>query len=307
MPQQDMPVERFSRFIESVEGLECLELQGEGEPLLHTGFFNMVGIARDRFPELEVSVITNGSMFSTDNVRRILDFDIRRVYVSVESVQDDVFQRIRGGKLDKLRKGIVHLLEQRSARNMRYPVVGLAVTILKSTIPELARSIPAFYREMGMDGGVTFQSLQAMPQYTRFYNVTSTEEMIVGRESRQLMQQIQSSKDLRELLDERDFSLGFYEHLYGSVDRRFYCPWLTHGLYLAAGGEVVPCCHVKDYQEYAMANIEDGLYGVAKSRSMMQKTLHNGQIPAACADCGQAKQIVHNIMHAGMRTLHKPE
>ena len=296
MQQQDMPVELFRRFIESVEGLEGLELQGEGEPLLHSGFFTMVGIARERFPELDVSIITNGSMFSDDNVGRILDLDIRRIYVSVESVQDAVFQRIRGGKLEKVRKGITRLMEQRRARGKRYPVVGLAVTLLKSTIPELAQRIPAFYREMGLDGGVNLQALQVMPQYTRFYDAAITREIIGIRESRQLKQQIQNNEELCAIMAEKDQSIGFYEKLYGSVNSRVYCPWLRHGLYLAAGGEVVPCCFIKDYQAHAMANLEDGLDGVALARNAIHKTLHSGQVPAVCDGCDQAKRIIHNLL-----------
>ena len=57
----------------------------------------------------------------------------------------------------------------------------------------------------------------------------------------------------------REGAIGFYERLYTSVDMRFSCPWLVNGLYLATGGELVPCCHVKDYQRYELANLDEGL------------------------------------------------
>jgi MoaA/NifB/PqqE/SkfB family radical SAM enzyme len=296
MPQQDLPLERFREFLEKVEGLEALELQGEGEPLIHPQFFDMVALARRRFPEVEISMISNGSLFTRENIDRILEHGIARIFVSVESVRDEDFQRIRGGKLDRVRRGVRALLQARNERGMAKPIVGLSVTALKSTVNELSEGIPAFYRELGMDGGINVQPLQAMPQYAAVYDETMTAEIPDRQDDAVMSRAFQDSEPLRAALKDRldHVKTGFYERLYSSVDTRFQCPWLANGLYMATGGELVPCCHVKDYQRYALASVSEDMAVGEAQRSEMRRELSAGRIPEPCEGCSVANRVAAN-------------
>ena len=300
MPQQDIALDTFRSFIEKVEGLEGLELQGEGEPLLHPQFFDMVALAREKFPQLEISMISNGSMFTRENIEQILDHGIARIFVSLESAQDEDFQRIRGGKLDRVRRGIRHLIAARNERNMQTPLIGLSVTVLRSTALELAAGIPAFYRGLSLDGGINIQPLQTMPQYRHIYD-DSMQAEIVDRQAAGIVQQaLSSSLPLQQALDDRQRKshIGFYERLYGSVDMRFQCPWLINGAYLSTNGKMVACCHIKDYDRHALGSIDDEMEIVATHREKMQNDLNRGQIPDACSGCMVAKNIAVNSVKA---------
>ena len=305
MPQQDIALETFRSFIDQTEGLEALELQGEGEPLLHPQFFDMVAMAREKFPQLEISMITNGSMFTQENIQQILEHGIARIFVSLESAKDEDFQRIRGGKLDRVRRGIRHLVAARNERNMETPIVGLSVTVLRSTASELGAGIPALYRELDLDGGINIQALQTMPQYKAIYD-DSMQAEIVDREAGNTIQKaLSSSIPLREVLEDRQrkIHIGFYERLYGSVDMRFQCPWLINGAYLATDGKMVACCHIKDYERHTLGDISNGIESVAAGRQKMQTDLNNGKIPEACSGCMIAASIAKNSLKA--RTLLK--
>lgn len=295
LPQQDLPVERFCQLIDAVEGLEGLELQGEGEPLMHPDFFSMVAFAKAKFPALEVSMISNGSLFTREHIEQILDHGIARIFVSVESVDDDAFRRIRGGKLDRVRRGIRALLAARNERGLDTPLVGLSVTALKSTVDELPEAIPAFYRELGLDGGINIQKLQSMQQYTRIYDQAMLSEVPDGPARQAIGQALAGSAPLQAAIQDRFRSArtGFYERLYGSVDTRFNCPWLANGLYMATGGELLPCCHVKDYQRFALAGLE-GLADCEAARAAMRAQLSAGQCPAACEGCEVGETVAAN-------------
>ena len=212
MPQQDMSLDTFHRFIEQVEGLEALELQGEGEPLLHPDFFTMIALAREKFPDLEISMITNGSMFTRENIEQLLDAKVARIFVSVESVNDEDFQRIRGGKLERVRRGIRQLLAARNKRSMAYPVVGLTVTVLRSTAQELPKMLPLFYRDLDLDGGINMQPLQAMPQYTGIYDPTMKQELL---DTESTVEQI--ARHAARLLKGRDPESGYRVRAYEGV------------------------------------------------------------------------------------------
>ena len=144
---------------------------------LHPQFFEMIALARAKFPKLQVSLISNGSLFTAANIDGLLAHRVTRIFVSMESADDATFQRVRGGKLDRVRRGIRDLLAERNARGMDIPVVGLAVTVLKTTVHESTRRISDFYRELQLDGGITVQRLQAMPQYSRLYPEEVRREM----------------------------------------------------------------------------------------------------------------------------------
>ncbi|MGM0564130.1 MAG: radical SAM protein [Pseudomonadota bacterium] len=301
MPQQDLPLETFRAFIDQVEGLEALELQGEGEPLLHPHFFDMIALAREKFPNLEISMITNGSMFSQKNIDKILDHGIARIFVSVESVDDEQFQRIRGGKLARLRSGVPALKKARDERGLEYPLIGLATTILRSTLGELTQAIPDFYRTLGFDGGITLQPLQAMPQYAQFYDEHTRAELLDARSMQAANTAVRQSVELNAIMRERRQSrdTGFYEKLYTSVNPTRQCPWLSNGIYMSTTGQLLPCCMTKDYQTDALENIhrierqgQNKGRELLAQRARMQEQLSCGQIPHSCRGCETAKAIV---------------
>ena len=297
MPQQDITIETFTHFIARVEGLEAIELQGEGEPLLHPDFFELIRIAREKFPQVEISMISNGSMFTKEIVERILDANIAHIYVSAESVDDADFQRIRGGKLERVRRGIRHLLAQRKARNLTRPLVGLSITALRSTVKELPEKIPLFYRSLDLDGGINIQPLQVMPQYTPVYDDAMRQELIDQPASMLLQQAFRTSEPLRNAMNEATGAThpGFYPRLYGSVDGRFFCPWLENGIYISTQGQVMPCCHVKNYDKDTLGEIQTDEQEINAQRIAMKHALHQGIIPSACQGCSVATTVTQNI------------
>src|SRR5690606_764917 len=101
----------FKNFVDSATHIKHMELQGEGEPLLHPQFFEMIAYARKRFPSLEISFITNGSLFTETIIKNILSANIHTILISIESADEAEFQYIRGGKLSRVVRGIKELIK----------------------------------------------------------------------------------------------------------------------------------------------------------------------------------------------------
>src|SRR6476660_5185635 len=81
MSQSDLDYATYERALADLPELEQIELQGEGESLMHPRFFDMVRAARAR--NIAVSFITNGSFFSESAVEQILDAAVEKISVSM--------------------------------------------------------------------------------------------------------------------------------------------------------------------------------------------------------------------------------
>jgi hypothetical protein len=190
-----------------------------------------------------------------------------------------------------VRRGIANLLAERGARGMDVPVVGLAVTVLKTTVRESLRGITGLYRDLKLDGGINIQRLQAMPQYSRLYPEGTRSEMLDDEDVRRLNDDIRGNADLVAVLKQRQGAPGFYERLYSSVDTRARCPWLENALYVSTQGDLVACCHIKNYAQDRLGTLDSGVGGALRKRAAMQEHLRRGQIPGPCAGCS----IAHGI------------
>jgi MoaA/NifB/PqqE/SkfB family radical SAM enzyme len=281
MEQRDLDWAAFRNFLALHPGLRHVELQGEGEPLLHPRFFDMLASCRAR--GIRVSLITNGSLLSPERVERLLDAGVGSIHVSIESANPARFEAIRGGKFRKVRDGIALLVQRRRERTLSEPLVGLAVTVLKTTIGGLD-DVARLYLELGLDGGIVAQKLQPMPVYSRHYDAGMACELLDPADTRKFA-------DVRTALARhmpvpRPDAFFYYALFDGFDPARDTCPWLERGAYLGAGGGITGCCFMKDD-----ADASSDAAQAAARRDALREALERGAVPAACAGCGTAESI----------------
>lgn len=283
MQQADLPFERFEAALAAFPDLRHVELQGEGESLMHPRFLDMVEAARAR--GIRVSFITNGSYFTPAAISRLLDARIEKISVSMESPDPAEFQRIRGGKLSKVLHGVEALLAERRARGLDRPVVGLSVTVLASTQDRLGE-IVALYRRLGLDGGITIQPLQRMESYTKSYRPEVAAEALSPDEVERAWIRFRANRELRAIAAERPPVAGFFDELMeGWSPTKKSCPWLDRGLYLSNEGYATACCMVKD-PRFAFGRLgETEPEAIFEGRARMRDTLARGEVPEACEGC----------------------
>lgn len=288
MRQADLPYERFVAALDAFPELRHVELQGEGESLMHPRFLDMVELARQR--GVKVSFITNGSFFTPESIRRLLDAGIEKLSVSLESPDAAEFQRIRGGKLEKVVRGMEALLAARRERGLSRPVVGMSVTVLASTKEQLP-AIIALYRKLGLDGGITMQPLQRMPVYTQSYRPELAREELSDAEVEQVWIRFRANGELRQLERERSRTgvTGFFDELmqgWAPTQRR--CPWLERGLFISNEGQATACCMAKDPATGFGRLGETPPEQILARRAELRAQLARGETPAPCRGCDLA-------------------
>ena len=284
MDQSDISVPTFEAILAAFPAISHIELQGEGEPLLHKDFFVMAAQARQR--GIRISLITNGSMFTPRAVDAILENGIGAIRVSIESSDPAAFQNIRGGKLDKVCEGIRRLIAARDAGGLGAPSVGFMITVLRDTVEALP-GIVELYDSLGMDGGIGIQPLNRMTPYRNVYDQDMSEQVIDRAAGLRLQAVIEASPRLQQLRKDGAAAGHFYTELSRAYPTSHGCPWVEGGLYVNRHGDVTTCCMVKDTDRFALGRIgEASDRQILDARSRIGDALSQGQVPEQCTGCG---------------------
>lgn len=291
LEQQDLDYAAFRRFVDGLEDPAHVELQGEGEPLLHPSFFAMARYLRQRFPAVRISLITNGSLFTGEHIDELLACGVRSIMVSLESAQDAVFRAIRGGRLERVRRGIRQLLQRRQSLGAALPTVGLAVTLLRQTCAGVG-GIATLYDELGLDGGIMMQPLQGMAVYARHYDAAMRANLLQPDDTARIRGIVARDDVLRAHLERYRRVPNFYSELYASPQSAEpTCPWLEQGLFVSASGHAASCCFVKHAQRDGFGPVDGDAARILALRADMLRRLREGDVPAQCRGCALANRM----------------
>ncbi len=305
MPQEDLAWETFEAALDTMPDLAHVELQGEGESFLHARFFDMLQALKDR--HIEVSFITNGSLITASKVDRLLDMDVAKISVSIESPDPAQFRAIRGGKLEKVRANLERLLARRAERGLERPVVGLSITVLKSTRDQIG-DILDLYETLGLDGGISLQALQPMVGYAQHYDEGMVDQALDPAQAERITMAPFEDRDVRRILASRAPVDGFYEQLMAGwrpASKR--CPYLDAGLYVHRNGVATPCCMIKDTERYGLGTVgQTPVADMVAARDTFRRQLASGEVPAPCSGCFIGEQAVKSheqLLWIGMKGL----
>jgi MoaA/NifB/PqqE/SkfB family radical SAM enzyme len=292
-----MSMATFASAVGSLRSVEHIEMQGEGEPLLNPDFFDMARLARRMHPNVRLSFITNGSLLTPSNIEEILAIGFEKFYISGESFDPDKFRRIRGGDVDKVIAGLNRFMEARLRGGFDRPAAGIAVTVLRDTIDDIAR-IAEVYEQLDLDGGFSIQPLQSMPSYRDCYDEETAEQMLTSYDISRVNRLISNHPVIRRVLRRRSRVKSFYEELYGNTDiPRQGCPWLRKGMYVTADGMLTACCFVKDSEGFGLGRIGVVEPGTAVERMReMNDRLQSGERPSMCEGCAVAGRVVESAV-----------
>lgn len=286
MEQADLPFERFESLLLAHPHVEHVELQGEGESLLHPRFFDMVKALRER--NIKVSLISNGSLISESHAEQMVALGIEKVSVSMESAEPETFRQIRGGKLEKVIAGLSALMAAKRTQQSLRPIVGLSITVLKDTQDHLP-GIVALYQRLGLDGGITMQPLSTMPLYEKNYPAGLQKQVLSDQEVDDLWVRFRMHREINKIQKKKDKLKihSFYDDLlagFRTGKRR--CPWLEQGLYVNHQGVATACCMIKDTERFRLGVVGmDSMEQILSARTRLAQELAEGKLPTPCAGC----------------------
>jgi MoaA/NifB/PqqE/SkfB family radical SAM enzyme len=175
--QGNLEFEDLVAILDRLPKIDAVQLVGEGEPLVHARFFDLLREVKRR--GVWVHVTTNGSLLDEANRERLFAEGLDSLAVSLESLRPERFRQIRErGEIDVVRENLTRLMQRKRMLGAGMQV-GLWVSVLSETLDELG-DIVAFNEELGLDF-LEVQPLNSMNTYSKYYdefftrNLTCTE------------------------------------------------------------------------------------------------------------------------------------
>lgn len=252
--QHDAEPQLLDKLIDWLQTCDMFWFNGLGETLLREDFPQLLAKLPCWMP---VSLYTNGTLLDDATRRLVVQRPLERMRVSIDSMNDDLYQSIRGARLlASVRRNLKELQQLKAARGQEKPRVEIAMTVMRRNVHELPAMI-----ELAAELGA---STLALARFTAFRREVADESMWWQKEQyNQAIIQAQSVAD--RLGIELDHPGLFVEddQINGvqQADRR-HClePW--NFLYIMNTGHVngctMPAPVLGDLHRQSMAEIWNG-------------------------------------------------
>ncbi len=279
-----LTTERFSSILSQLPMLRQIKLQGMGEPLLNRHLIEMLEEAESGGGKRAVSIVTNGSVYTENIAQQLSRLRGTTIIISMDGATAETFEAIRvNGNFQKVVANVADMVRRRG-RSV-WPGIELrSVVTLRNAheLPDLVR----LAKRLGVDK-LTVTTL--LTDWGKEEMEKSIAPIDVSRKDSGVDQTIRKS---REVAAEIGMPLSV-EHgqRYSSANR---CPWPWQSSYVAANGDVVPCCQIADSSVVKMGNIFDepfaNIWDNDKYRELRRRIAGN-DIPHYCRSCYGMKPV----------------
>jgi len=266
-----MSIETAKYILDQIPSLEKVKLQGIGEPLLNPYFFDIVKLMTAK--GIEISTITNGTVLPQDILSKITKSGIKYFFVSVDSLDQKVYQSIRGVNtlplvIENLKKIVNHAPSTTE--------IGVLTVVMNNNVDELNSMAHDFISmevkslgfqvdltQWGSEDWKTNQNLQA--------DSVKLETVI-----QQVSDTCRNNQIKMEIIKNRHLQRGEI------------CQWPFHNVFITCDGYIQPCCKITNPEMFSFGNINDKPFSKiwnGRKYRMFRKNMKNGRAPEFCKMC----------------------
>ena len=275
-PASYLDEERFAAILRQAPHLVRIKLQGMGEPLLNKHLVGMLKLGEGR--GVSMSFFSNGSVLADETAAALAGLDDTEITFSLDGASKETFEKIRaGGTFERTIENMKRLVAARGAR--REPVLSGWTLATRENIGELAR-IVRLAKDIGLDR-LTIQTF--LSDWGKEDMKARTDERKIDQDSEALAAAVaEAERTAREI----GFDLGISRNDY--YTRRRKCVWPWTGAYIAANGDVVPCCIIADSDTVKMGNVFERDFAEiwnSPAYREFRKRIRNHDLPGYCRNC----------------------
>lgn len=89
---------------------QYIRYTSNGEPLLHPNAHEMIQYAVEHSGTF-VTLTTNGTVLNEKKLKQLLDSGLHMIDVSIDAFKDETYAKIRGGRLELVRRNVIRMIE----------------------------------------------------------------------------------------------------------------------------------------------------------------------------------------------------
>jgi MoaA/NifB/PqqE/SkfB family radical SAM enzyme len=325
-PTGHMPLETYEDLMEQVRQLPAppiIHLSGYGEPMFHPDFLEMVRLAKAIGARVELT--TNGMLLDAETAAALIDLDLNRLMVSIDSVTPETYEDIRvESSFDQVIENLRHLrrLKMRKLGRHSNPQVGIAFVAMKRNMGDLTK-LPLLATQIGAWEILVSNLVPHAPEMEAEILYEHSLQSAAYRGSRWIVDMNLPKLDLNghthEALSEvfdSTVSLSWLNQSLGV--RSDYCRFAQEG-YAAVrwDGEVSPCLPLmhdhpvyingrrKDVTHCSVGNVNDQPLGeIWESSEFSFIRTRLCEFPfSPCTTCGSCERFPHNFWDCSHNTF----
>ncbi|QEH34780.1 Cyclic pyranopterin monophosphate synthase [Aquisphaera giovannonii] len=247
-PPAFMDFDVFTRLLDQFPGLEELQLQGLGEPMMHPRFFDMIELAAGR--GIRVSTNTNATYLNESRAERCVTSGLAEIHISIDGATAETYEGIRvRAHFDRVIANVEELVAARRRLRSATPRIRMVVVAMRKNLREFPDLVRLAHR-LGIDT-VFVQHLchdfgeSSLPAYYR-----SMRDFVDAETLTRLTQDEVGPHfdEARRVAGELSVDLRLPRtrpraHPPGTPGRRR-CDWPWRGAYVSYQGLAMPCCMV---------------------------------------------------------------
>jgi len=291
-PRAYMDVEVFRRLIDQFDGVEELQLQGLGEPLLHLHFFEMVRYAAQR--GIRVSTNTNLTVMSEQRAEECVRSGLHTMHVSLDGATAATYQAIRvRARFERVLRNLRRLVQARIRLESDLPHIRLVAVVMRENLAELPELV-----QLAHDEGVDTMFVQhlchdfgeaSLPEQYRPMRSFIDGQTLVHEDQQRVEHYFNAARAQAQ-------ALGVTLRLPNLTPRahapetsgRARCDWPWRGSYISYDGKAMPCCMVATPDRIHFGDMAQN--GVAAIWNNQEYTTFRDQLasaapPDVCRSC----------------------
>ncbi|RNC65998.1 MAG: glycosyltransferase, partial [Desulfuromonadales bacterium] len=235
-------LDTFARMAENLhlEHFRNICLAGAGDPLLDPDFMPIVRYTNERYPNIDITVTTNGIALKPELSAEMMKAKVSLVNISINAATRATYQRLmQVDQFDTVCANAAAFVRERE-RACGQTLFQLSCAISRLNIEELPTLVELAHR-LGVRHLNIFYC-RFYPKSIRHLNIEATEYLLEDRESLYFHQELSDRKVLEaKALAERYGIFMAHEPLFREKGQPKKCVWTETELLVGFDGEVYPC------------------------------------------------------------------
>ena len=246
-PICDMSYEDYEHIINTMPStVEKIFFGGMGEPMFHKDIYKMISLASRKAEEVEL--ITNGTLLSDENIEKLLDSGLTKLWISIDNLDTEDITSPGHENSDSVMRGIRAF---NRIRQIKMTGTGLGITFVatKSNVHQLAK-LPFFIAQFLIDE-VNISNIQPTDKASQdemlYKNMVN---MYTGPAKGNVLPVVripymdlsidEAAVGMRELMIKQNFELLYNDQ--PVMRKTAYCKFVREGMcFVRSDGNVSPC------------------------------------------------------------------